>query len=140
MPHGYKDSSDLIKTLPVDKQPDRRFVVIYDGACYFCTFSVTFTRRLDFLNKFSYVTLQEFSRMDGVKIPYSVLQESIHLIDRVNGKTWNSTSALGQILLRIPPAFPFLILLAFLKLIHVAEPAYQWLAKSRYFLSSVLKG
>ncbi len=140
MGQEYQESSDLLEKLPDGSRAEGRFVVIYDGACYFCVLTSKFLRSVDFLKQFSFVTLQEFSWIKGSKIPYSLLQESIHVVDRRKKKVWQSTDAISRLLLRSPPAFPILLLLLFLRLIHVAEPAYHWVAQSRYAISSILKG
>lgn len=129
---------ELLKNIETGQSSDRRYLVIYDGACAFCTFSVSFLRRVDYLHKYSYIKLQEISRFKNVKIPYPMLQESIHVIDVKEGKTWSSTKAISVLLLRSPPAFPLLILLGFLRIIRVAEPAYRWVAQSRDAISMIL--
>lgn len=128
----------LVGKLPSDSRFKHRFLVIFDGACVFCKFSVDFLRKVDFLKQYSYITLQEFSRIEGVKIPYSLLQESIHVIDRNRSRVWSSTKAIFILLLRSPPSFPLLILLGFLRVIRIAEPAYRWLAQSREAISAML--
>ncbi len=140
MEQDYLDSTNLLGSLPESHSPYARFVVIYDGACYFCYVTVRFLKKVDFLHKFSYVKLQEFSRLRKVKIPYNLLQESIHVVDRQKEKVWQSTGAISRLLLQSPPAFPLVILLMFLRLIRVAEPAYQWVARSRYTISAILRG
>ena len=140
MEQEYQDSSVLLEKLPDGPMSGDRLVVIYDGACYFCVLTSNFLRKADFLKQFSFVTLQEFSGIKGLKIPYSILQESIHVVDRKKKRVWQSTEAISKLLLRSPPAFPVLLLLLFLRLIQIAEPAYHWVAQSRYAISSMLKG
>ncbi len=134
----FSDVAPLLDSFPSGSKKGGRFLVIYDGACYFCIFSVRFLKRIDFLGQYSYITLQEFSRKD-VKIPYSILQESIHVVDSRRKKVWKSTSAISVLLRRSPPAIILLILLDFLRLIGIAEPAYKWVAQYRYEISSILK-
>lgn len=117
-----------------------RFLIIYDGACPFCGSTVNFLRRIDFLHKFSYAKLQEFTGKDSVKIPLSLLQESIHVVDRKNGRVWNSMAAVSTLLLHSPPAFPLLVLVLLLRMLKLAEPAYKWISKSRYSISAALRG
>lgn len=139
MEPGYSDVAPFIEAFCTGSRKLCRFLVIYDGACYFCIFSVKFLKRIDFLKQYSYITLQEFSKMEGVKIPYSILQESIHVFDSRTKRVWKSTKAISVLLLRSPPAFLMLVLLDFLKLIGIAEPAYRWIAQYRYGISSFLK-
>lgn len=140
MSHQYDESADLLTNLPAERQQsDKRFIVIYDGACGFCTYTVNLVRKVDFLHQFGYVKLQEFSRMKKPKIPYSMLQESIHLVDRKRGDVKESTEALFQLMIRIPPTFPLVVLLVLLRFMRVAEPAYNWVARSRYSISAILK-
>lgn len=131
--------SDFIHSIPAGISLKNRFVVIYDGACYFCVYTAQFLRKVDYLRQYSFLKLQDYIKTGGAKIPYSILQESIHVIDMESGKVWKSTEAISKLLFRSPPTFPLLILLMFLRLIHVAEPAYKWVAQSRYAISSVLR-
>lgn len=135
----YSELVQLLDKHISDSVRNRRFLVIYDGACGFCIFSVKFLKRIDFLKQYDYITLQEFSKIDGVKIPYSMLQESIHVVDIRDRKIWNSTKALSKLLRRSPPAFPLLVLLELLRMIRFAEPAYVWVAQYRYEISSILE-
>ncbi len=139
MEPDFNDVAPLLELLPEGMSGTRRFLVIYDGACYFCVFSVRFLKKIDFLGKYSYLTLQEFSKLKGVKIPYSMLQESIHVVDAESSKVWRSTKAISVLLLRSPPAFLMFLFLNFLRLVRIAEPSYRWIAQYRHEISTILK-
>lgn len=135
----FSDVAPFLDAYKSGSQKQGRFLIVYDGGCYFCVFSVRFLKRIDFLRNYSYITLQEFSRGKGVKIPYSMLQESIHVVDSRRKKVWKSTKGISVLLLRSPPAIFMYILLELFRLIGVAEPAYKWVAQYRYEISSLLK-
>lgn len=116
----------------------KRFLVIYDGACGICIASVGFLHRIDYLKRYSYMTLQEYSRQTGSKIPVEMLQESIHVIDGKNGRTLPGMEGISILLLNSPPAFPIYLLVRLMRLLSIADPMYAWISASRYFLSRYL--
>lgn len=120
------------------RQKQRRFIVIYDGACLICRFSVNFLSRIDFLSRFSYLSIQEISSTRNVKIPISMLQESIHVFDTERGVMSKSMQAISKLLIQSPPALPIYVLVMFLRSIGIAESLYTWIAASRYMLSSLM--
>ena len=113
----------------------KRFLVIYDGACEICRASVDFLRRIDCLSQYSYLTLQEYSRRPGSKIPLEMLQESIHVIDRNNGRALPGMKGISLLLRHSPPAFPIYLLVLLLRFLTIADPLYVWISSSRYLLS-----
>ena len=116
----------------------KRFLVIYDGACGICIASVGFLHRIDYLKNYSYMTLQEYSRQTGAKIPFEMLQESIHVIDGKNGRTLPGMEGISILLLNSPPAFPIYLLVRLMRLLAIADPLYAWISASRYVLSRYL--
>ncbi|MCL4335900.1 MAG: DUF393 domain-containing protein [Candidatus Thermoplasmatota archaeon] len=111
--------------------PGRRFIVIYDGACEFCKYSVRTLRRLDFLKCYSYISLQELSA-GGALIPFGILQESIHVVDTKEAKLYRSMQAVITLLKYSPPSFPAVVLIFILRILGFSEKLYKWIATSRH--------
>lgn len=111
--------------------PGRRFIVIYDGACEFCKYSVRTLRRLDFLRCYSYISLQDLSA-DSTLIPFDILQESIHVIDVKDVKLFKSMQAVSRLMKYSPPSFPVVVFIFILRIFGYSEKLYKWIATSRY--------
>ncbi len=112
-----------------------RFLVIYDGACGICNASVGFLRRIDFLHQYSYLTLQDYSKEAGSKIPLEYLQESIHVIDLNRKETTTGMNGISKLLLHSPPVFLLYLMVMLLRYLSMADPLYSWISASRYVLS-----
>ncbi len=118
--------------------PGRRFIVIYDGACEFCKYSVRTLRKLDFLGCYSYISLQELST-GGTLIPFDVLQESIHVVDAKEAKVYRSMQAVFILLKYSPPSFPAVAFIFILRILGISEKLYKWIATSRHAFDILLK-
>lgn len=115
-----------------------RFTVIYDGFCSVCNASVRFLRKVDSLGSFSYLRLQDIPKLSGNRIPVSLLQESMHVVDGKTGNVWKGMDGIWRLLLHAPPAFPLFLLVTILKGIGISDAVYAWISASRFRLSRIL--
>ena len=121
--------------LPTPSQYPNAEVVIYDGACQFCTRQVEKLNRWDGKQRLAYVSLHDESIVSTYPdLTKNELMEAIYLIDKCS-KRHRGAVALRVISRRLPKLW----LLAGLLHIPFSLPAWNWIyrqiAKRRYRLN-----
>jgi predicted DCC family thiol-disulfide oxidoreductase YuxK len=114
--------------------PDRRYTIVYDGACKVCQALVRRLTKWDKHGVFEIVP----SQGEGVRarfpwIPTRAFAQSVQLIRR-DGHTWQGAAALEQILDQLPKGklITWIFSIPFVR--PLAERFYRWFARNRYRL------
>jgi len=119
---------------PTAGSPDRRYTIVYDGACKVCQALV---RRLVKWDKHAVFEILP-SQGPGVRarfpwIPARAYAQSVQLIRR-DGRTWQGAAALEQIIDQLPKGklITWIFSIPFVR--PLAERFYRWFARNRYRL------
>ena len=106
---------------------------IYDADCDMCASAVRFLRRLDRLNRVSWVPAQGLDSPPS-GLTWSDLDRSAYL-ETPTGDLYEGFFAIRELLLKLPATAPFgaMMMLPGVRLAGV--PAYRWVARNRYRLS-----
>lgn len=120
---------------PVVGSPGRAYTIVYDGACRVCQALVRKLERWDRTRVFEIVP----SQRPGVRarfpwIPARAFAESVQLIRRADGRTWQGATALEEITDQLPKGrfFSWIFSIPFVR--PLAERFYRWFARNRYRL------
>ena len=127
------DSSPALA--PTYGSPARAYTVIYDGACRICQGLV---RRLGKWDKRGLLEIVP-SQGAGVRarfpwIPARAFAQSVQLIRRIDGHTWQGAAAIEQIIDQLPKGklVTWVFSIPFVR--PLAERFYRWFARNRYRL------
>jgi predicted DCC family thiol-disulfide oxidoreductase YuxK len=119
---------------PTVGTPDRRYTIVYDGACKVCQGLVRRLERWDRHRVFEIVP----SQGAGVHarfpwIPDRAFAQSVQLIRR-DGHTWQGAAALEEIIDQLPKGklITWVFSIPFVR--PLAERFYRWFARNRYRL------
>ena len=119
---------------PVAGSPDRRYTIVYDGACKVCQALVRRLVKWDKHGVFEIVP----SQGAGVRarfpwIPDRAFAQSVQLIRR-DGRTWQGAAALESIIDQLPKGklITWIFSIPFVR--PLAERFYRWFARNRYKL------
>ena len=114
--------------------PDRRYTIVYDGACKVCQGVVRRLVKWDRDRAFEIVP----SQAPGVHarfpwIPDRAYAQSVQLIRR-DGRTWQGAAALEEIIDQLPKGklITWVFSIPFVR--PLAERLYRWFARNRYRL------
>lgn len=109
-----------------------RYVVLYDGACRFCTAQARSLARFDGDRRLALVDLNApEARGRYPQIRMEDAQRWMHLVGP-DGRTWRGADAVRQLLLLLPPGRPLGALLYLPGVMRLARPLYDWFARNRY--------
>jgi predicted DCC family thiol-disulfide oxidoreductase YuxK len=129
-----KGQSTAPTTAPVVGTPDRRYTIVYDGACKVCQGLVRRLVKWDRHHVFEIVP----SQGAGVHtrfpwIPERAFAQSVQLIRR-DGRTWQGAAALEAIIDQLPKGklITWVFSIPFVR--PLAEKFYRWFARNRYRL------
>ena len=113
-----------------------RAQVLYDGQCAFCLKSVALLRRLDWLNRLSYIDFRNPDRLPNSKLPLDPgrLLEEMHLVTPDGCRVYHGFQAIRWIAWRLPPLWPVAPLLALPGMARLGQRAYLWVARHRFQL------
>jgi predicted DCC family thiol-disulfide oxidoreductase YuxK len=112
---------------------DRRYTVIYDGHCKVCGRMVKMLTKWDRNHELEIIP----SQAPGIRerfpwIPARAYVESVQVVERSNGKTWQGAGALEE-LLKILPKGRFISWLFKIPLVRpLVDLFYRWFARNRY--------
>lgn len=106
--------------------------VLYDGKCSLCKESKRIFEKLDWQQKVTWLSLQEYERTYGeTSFSPAELRKEIHLITS-SGKVVKGYNAVRLIMLQSPPVF-VLGLIMYLPLVPlIGKPIYKLVAKNRH--------
>ena len=129
-----KGQASAAPAAPSVGSPDRRYTIVYDGACKVCQALV---RRLTKWDKHAVFEIVP-SQGQGVRarfpwIPARAFAQSVQLIRR-DGHTWQGAAALEQIIDQLPKGklITWVFSIPFVR--PLAERFYRWFARNRYRL------
>jgi len=131
---GEDDSSSPARA-PTYGSPTRAYTVVYDGACRICQGLV---RRLGAWDKRGMLEIVP-SQGPGVHarfpwIPARAFAQSVQLIRRSDGRTWQGAAAIEAIIDQLPKGklVTWVFSIPFVR--PLAERFYRWFARNRYRL------
>jgi predicted DCC family thiol-disulfide oxidoreductase YuxK len=120
---------------PVVGAPGRPYTIVYDGACRVCQGLVRRLEKWDRHRVFEIVPSQH----PGVHarfpwIPARAYAESVQLVRRHDGRTWQGAAALEEIIDQLPKGrlVSWIFSIPFVR--PLAERFYRWFARNRYRL------
>ena len=129
-----KGQSTAASMAPAIGSPDRRYTIVYDGACKVCQGLVRRLVKWDRGRVFEIVP----SQRPGVHarfswIPERAYAQSVQLIRR-DGRTWQGAAALEEIIDQLPKGklITWVFSIPFVR--PLAERFYRWFARNRYRL------
>ncbi|HUQ79597.1 MAG TPA: DUF393 domain-containing protein [Gemmatimonadaceae bacterium] len=115
--------------------PNRAYTIVYDGACKVCQGLVRRLEKWDKTGVFEIIP----SQGQGVHvrfpwIPARAYTQSVQLIRRSDGRTWQGAAALEAITDQLPKGklFTWVFSIPFVR--PAAEWFYRWFARNRYRL------
>jgi predicted DCC family thiol-disulfide oxidoreductase YuxK len=111
---------------------DEQDVVIYDGHCKFCTRAINRLRRLDWLQKFRYVSLHDAEVAEKFPhLTYDMLMAEMYVVDR-KGKAYGGVRALRYLSWRVPLMWFIAPILNIPGTLSIWTWLYQLVARNRY--------
>ena len=128
-----ESSPDVVA--PVVGSPNRAYTIVYDGACKVCQGLVRRLAKWDKGGVFEIIP----SQGQGVHvrfpwIPERAYSQSVQLIRRTDGRTWQGAAALETIIDQLPKGklISWVFSIPFVR--PAAEWFYRWFARNRYRL------
>ncbi|MCM3708181.1 MULTISPECIES: thiol-disulfide oxidoreductase DCC family protein [Cytobacillus] len=107
-------------------------IALYDGSCSLCKETKRIFKKLDWLNKVEWISLQDYEKMPGsLSFPRQDLRKELHLITP-SGSVKKGYYAARRLLLLFPASF---LISTFLYLPFtglLGDPVYKWIAKNRH--------
>jgi predicted DCC family thiol-disulfide oxidoreductase YuxK len=120
-------------TAPSIGEPSRRYTVVYDGHCKVCNRMVKVLAKWDRNNELEIVP----SQTPGVPqrfpwIPARSYIDSVQVVRRRDGKTWQAAAALEELLNALPKGrlISWLFTIPFVR--PLVDKLYRWFARNRY--------
>ncbi|WP_264738829.1 thiol-disulfide oxidoreductase DCC family protein [Cytobacillus firmus] len=107
-------------------------IALYDGTCSLCKETKKIFKKLDWLNKVEWISLQEYEKIPN-SLPFSRhdLRRELHIITP-SGGVKKGYSAVRRLLFLFPASF-LISLLLYLPLTPIlGDPIYKWIAKNRH--------
>lgn len=106
-------------------------VILYDGYCKLCNFSLQFIMKRDKQDAFQYYPLQSNEAKDLVSKKFSDVNfpDSVILID--GGVVYTKSEAFFRILPHLGSGYKLLLVFKILPL-RFTDNIYDWIAKNRY--------
>ncbi|WNS74673.1 DUF393 domain-containing protein [Bacillus sp. DTU_2020_1000418_1_SI_GHA_SEK_038] len=107
-------------------------IALYDETCSLCKESKRFFEKIDFFQKISWVSLQEYER-NGHPLLFDKisLRRELHIISS-SGKVRKGFDAVRYILLLSPPLNLLGLCLFLPGMSFAGNPIYKWIAKNRH--------
>lgn len=120
--------------MPIDASPAKRWIVLYDDACGFCTRSARMGRWLDWFKRFEWVARSsERARAESGRIQPDQTARRMAAV-APDGGVRLGFYAVREIWLR-SPVLTLPALLMWLPLVdRLGVPVYDWVARNRYRL------
>lgn len=121
--------------VPPIGEPGRRYTVIYDGDCGVCSRSVKLLARWDTNHELEIIPSQTPGVCERFPwIPARAYVESVQVIRRGDGRTWQAAAALEELLNVMPKGrvISWLFRIPFAR--PVVDRFYQWFARNRHKL------
>jgi predicted DCC family thiol-disulfide oxidoreductase YuxK len=112
------------------------YTVVYDGTCNVCTRFISVLTRLDKRHELEILPSQTVGLSTRFGwIPNHAYSESIQVIRRADGRTWQGAAAIEQVLDALPKGRFLTWIFSIPKVRPIAERFYRWFAKRRYKFS-----
>ena len=120
---------------PVVGTPGRPYTIVYDGACKVCQGLVRRLAKWDKAGVFEIIPSQGQSvHVRFPWIPARAYAQSVQLVRRSDGRTWQGAAALETIIDQLPKGklITWIFSIPFVR--PLAERFYRWFARNRYRL------
>jgi predicted DCC family thiol-disulfide oxidoreductase YuxK len=111
-------------------------VVLFDGSCRFCQFSVKLLRRLDWLKRLRFQDAHEKEKWPPSAVPLGMdkLMEEMHVVPPDRQRAYAGYRAFRWIAGRLPLLWPIVPLLFLPGVPWMGNQVYHWIARNRYKL------
>ncbi len=111
-------------------------VVLYDGRCPFCRWSIRWLQRLDWLRRLHYQDCHQPERWPPTPQPLQLsrLLEEMHLVTPDRRRVYAGYQAFRWIAWRLPLTVLLAPLLYLPGMLRLGERLYRWVARNRYQL------
>ena len=126
---------DAPEDAPTSGSPGRAYTVVYDGFCNVCKRLVGALKKWDRRGDLEILP----SQTPGLHarfpwIPARAYLESVQVVERATGRTWQGAAALEQLLDVLPKGklISWIFSIPFVR--PLAEKFYRWFARNRYHL------
>lgn len=109
-----------------------KYVALYDGNCVLCLKSKAKSQKLDWLNRVSWISLQQYE-LEGRRPSFKAvdLRRELHLLDE-QGRVFKGFYAMRKLLLQFPLTFLPALLLHLPFSGYLGNPFYRWVARNRF--------
>ncbi|MBG9445924.1 hypothetical protein ABE67_02885 [Cytobacillus firmus] len=106
-------------------------IALYDGTCSLCKETKRILKKLDWLNKVEWISLQEYEKEPGsISFSRHDLRRELHIITP-SGSVKKGYYAVRRLLFLFPASFFISILLYVPFTAILGDPVYKWIAKNR---------
>ncbi len=117
----------------MDEKP-KKALVLYDGDCAFCRFSIRWLQWLDWLKKLDFVNVRkDHPVLDEPGVIAAPLLDQMH-VWTMKGQLYGGYQAVRWIAWRLPLLFPLAPFLHLPGITQLGDAAYKWVARNRFKL------
>jgi predicted DCC family thiol-disulfide oxidoreductase YuxK len=121
------------------RRRQRTRLVIFDGDCGICFFSVRLLRRLDTLGRLRFLSNDDLAAFPaGLSVEPGLLEKTVLVVDPVTGRRWLRADAFAEIFRTLPGFWPLALFLRLPLVRTVAVWVYDRVAINRTRLSTWL--
>jgi predicted DCC family thiol-disulfide oxidoreductase YuxK len=107
-------------------------IALYDGTCSLCKETKKIFKKLDWLNRVEWISLQEYEKRPGsFSFSRQDLRRELHIITP-SGSVKKGYSAIRRLLFLFPASFLMSLLLYLPLTPMLGDPIYKWIAKNRH--------
>ena len=110
-------------------------LALYDAQCALCQRTKKAVTKLDWLNQFKWVSLQEYEKMDQPLSFRAIdLRRELHLLVQTDKgvKVLKGFRSIRHIFLFMPSTFVFGLICYIPGISLIGDPVYKWVAKRRH--------
>ena len=117
-------------------------VVLFDGDCAFCQWSVRILKSFDWFKRLSMQNARDPDQWPTAAEPLSLpkMLEEMHLVTPDRRHTYAGFSAFRWMAWRMPPTMPIAPFLYIPGVLWLGNRVYRWIAKNRYSLVACQDG
>src|SRR5262249_43438856 len=122
--------------MPVEHSISEKAKVFYDGHCALCRKSVHLLRRLDWMERLSFVDVRELAHppADGPPLSRERMLEEVHLMTPDGGRVYHGFEAFRWIAWEVPLLWVLVPFLYLPGMGSLGQKFYLWVARNRFRL------
>lgn len=117
-------------------------IVLYDGDCGFCRWSVRILKSLDWLGRLRFQSARDTDELPQTTVPLDPqrLIEEMHVVPPGRDRAYAGFSAFRWIAWRLPATMPLAPFLYVPGVLPLGNRAYRWVARNRFKLMPCANG